>query len=46
MVKTGKLILIGTFNEELADANKKNQNPGDLNTRVEALAKDLVGKGY
>ena len=46
IVKTGKFILIGTFNEELSDTNKKNQNPGDLNTRVETLAKDLTGKGY
>lgn len=45
-MKTGQFILIGTFNEEIADANSKNQNPGDLNTRVETLAKDLTSKGY
>jgi hypothetical protein len=46
VVKTGKFILIGTFNEELTDANCKSQNPGDLNGRVETLAKDLISKGY
>lgn len=46
MVKTNQFILIGTFNEELTDTNSKNQNPGDLNARVETLAKDLTGKGF
>jgi hypothetical protein len=41
---TKNFIVIGTFNNELKMENGVAQNPGELNKRVEALAKDLKSK--
>ena len=46
MARSGKFIVIGTFNENLQQDNKKPQNPGDLNARVEEIAMNLISKGY
>jgi hypothetical protein len=41
---TKNFILIGTFNTNYKMQNGVNQNPGELNKRVEGLAKDLISK--
>lgn len=45
MCVTNKFILIGTFNTEAKMHNGVPQNPGELNKRVEELAKNLIGQG-
>jgi len=45
IVKTKNFYLIGTFNAELKMANGVNQNPGELNKRVEELGKSLINQG-
>lgn len=42
---TKNFILIGTFNGNQKMQNGVAQNPGELNKRVETLAKDLFSKG-
>ena len=42
--ETKNFILIGTFNTNIKMQNGVAQNPGELNKRVETLAKDLVSK--
>jgi hypothetical protein len=42
---TKAFILIGTFSVEHKMQNGVPQNPGELNKRVETLAKDLKAKG-
>lgn len=46
IAKTKTFYIIGTFNTELAMANKVPQNPGELNKRVETLAANLTKQGY
>lgn len=46
IVKTSKLILIGTFNIQNKMANNVPQNPGELNKRIESLAANLRKSGY
>jgi hypothetical protein len=41
---TYNYILIGTFNVNSKMQNGVAQNPGELNKRVEGLAKDLISK--
>jgi hypothetical protein len=41
---TNHFILIGTFNINYKMQNGVAQNPGELNKRVEGLAKDLISK--
>eukprot|EP00919_Chromeraceae_sp_WS-2016_P058833 GHVR01139809.1.p1 GENE.GHVR01139809.1~~GHVR01139809.1.p1 ORF type:complete len:120 (+),score=0.01 GHVR01139809.1:150-509(+) len=42
--KTKNFILLGTFSTDLKMQNGVPQNPGELNKRVEMLAKDLISK--
>ena len=42
---TKNFILIGTFNSEQKMQNGVPQNPGELNKRVETLAKAMLSKG-
>ncbi len=46
IVKTKQLYLIGTFNAQAKMQNGVPQNPGELNKRVEGLAKNLMAQGY
>jgi len=43
---TKTYIIIGTFNVEAKMQNGVTQNPGELNKRVEGLAKTLIAQGY
>jgi len=43
---TKTFIIIGSFNTAMKMQNGVPQNPGELNKRVEDLAKDLASKGY
>ena len=38
--------VIGTWNSEDADSTGKNQNPGDVTLRIEALVEYLESQGY
>lgn len=46
MASTKNYYLIGTFNVQNKMQNGVPQNPGELNKRVETLAKQLKGQGY
>lgn len=43
---TKNFIIIGTFNTQIKMSNEVPQNPGELNKRVEALAKNLIKQGH
>jgi len=43
---TKNFIIIGTFNQHIKMQNGVAQNPGELNKRVEQLAKNLISQGY
>jgi hypothetical protein len=43
---TKQLILIGTFSATQKMSNGVPQNPGELNKRVESLAKTLMNQGF
>lgn len=42
---TKNFIIIGSWNSEKKMSNGVAQNPGELNKRVESLAKDMISKG-
>ena len=42
---TKNFIIVGTFNANQKMQNGVAQNPGELNKRIETLAKDLFSKG-
>ena len=46
IVQTKQFYVIGTFNAQAKMQNGVPQNPGELNKRVETLARDLISKGY
>ena len=46
IASTKNFFIIGTFNAQNKMQNGVPQNPGELNKRVEELAKSLIKQGY